>query len=336
MDQNRCLIIAEAGVNHNGRLELALQLCDAAKEAGADVVKFQTWKTEKIITHSVGQAEYQAINTGKKESQFDMLKRLELPYGDFRKIKEHCDGIGITFASTADEEESLDFLIDLGIPFVKIGSGDMGNIPFLRYIGTKKLPIILSTGMSTVTDVGMSVNALKEGGAEDITLLHCTTSYPCPLEEVNLRAMLTLRDAFCLPVGYSDHTEGMEMAVAAVAMGAKVIEKHFTLDRHMEGPDHAASMELLEFKRMVGGIRKVEQALGDGIKKPTKQECKIKEVVKKRIVALKDISEGEVFSPENICVKRSDRGERADMWDYIIGGKANKTYRKDEGIIYYD
>ena len=332
MDQNKCLIIAEAGVNHNGRLELALQLCDAAKEAGADVVKFQTWKTERIITRSVGQAEYQAINTGKKESQFDMLKRLELTYGDFRRIKEHCDGIGITFASTADEEESLDFLVDLGIPFVKIGSGDIGNTPFLRYIATKKLPTILSTGMSTVTDVGMSVNALKEGGAEDITLLHCTTSYPCLLEEVNLRAMLTLRDAFRLPIGYSDHTEGMEMAVAAVAMGAKVIEKHFTLDRHMEGPDHAASMELLEFKKMVVGIRKVEQGLGDGIKKPTKQECKIKEVVKKRIVALRDISEGEIFSPENICVKRNDAGAGADEWDSIIGGKAKRGYKKDEGI----
>lgn len=332
MDQNKCLIIAEAGVNHNGRLELALQLCDAAKEAGADVVKFQTWKTERIITRSVGQAEYQAINTGKKESQFDMLKRLELTYGDFRRIKEHCDGIGITFASTADEEESLDFLVDLGIPFVKIGSGDIGNTPFLRYIGTKKLPTILSTGMSTVTDVGMSVNALKEGGAEDITLLHCTTSYPCLLEEVNLRAMLTLRDAFRLPIGYSDHTEGMEMAVAAVAMGAKVIEKHFTLDRHMEGPDHAASMELLEFKKMVVGIRKVEQGLGDGIKKPTKQECKIKEVVKKRIVALRDISEGEIFSPENICVKRNDAGAGADEWDSIIRGMAKRGYKKDEGI----
>lgn len=333
MDQNKCLIIAEAGVNHNGRLELALQLCDAAKEAGADVVKFQTWKTERIITRSVGQAEYQAINTGKKESQFDMLKRLELTYGDFRRIKEHCDGIGITFASTADEEESLDFLIDLGIPFVKIGSGDIGNIPFLRYIGTKKLPTILSTGMSTVTDVGMSVSALKGGGAEDITLLHCTTSYPCPLEEVNLRAMLTLRDAFRLPIGYSDHTEGMEMAVAAVAMGAKVIEKHFTLDRYMEGPDHAASMETLEFKKMAEGIRKVEQALGDGRKNPTKQEYKIKDVVKKRIVALKGIKEGEILSPGNICVKRNDTGTGADKWDYIVGRKAKKQYRRDEGIL---
>lgn len=333
MNQDRCLIIAEAGVNHNGRLDLALQLCDAAKTAGADVVKFQTWKTEKIITHDVEQAEYQAANTGRRESQFDMLKRLELPYGAFRKIKRHCDEIGITFASTADEEESLDFLVKLGIPFVKVGSGDVGNISFLRRIGSKNLPVILSTGMSTLADVDMSVNALKEGGAKDFILLHCTTSYPCPFEEVNLRAMLTLRDAFHLPIGYSDHTEGQEMAVAAVAMGAKVVEKHFTLDRNMEGPDHAASMEPLGFKRMVEGIRKVEQALGDGIKVPTGRECGIKDVVKKRVVALRDISEGEVLSPENICVKRSDVGEGADKWDQIIGRRTQKGYRKDEGIL---
>lgn len=333
MGKDRCLIIAEAGVNHNGRLDLALHLCDAAKEAGADVVKFQTWKTEKIITHGVRQAEYQMVNTGKNESQYEMLKRLELSYSDFRKIKQYCDEIGILFDSTADEEESLDFLTDMGIPFVKVGSGDIGNLSFLRHIGGKELPVILSTGMSTLADVDISVNALKEGGAKKITLLHCTTSYPCSYEEVNLRAMLTLRDAFHLPVGYSDHTNGMEIAVAAVAMGAKVIEKHFTLDRSMKGPDHAASMEPKELKRMIEEVRNVEQAFGDGTKRLTKQENEIKGVVKKRIVALRDVDAGETFTFGNICVKRNDTGETADMWDHVIGRRANKTYRKDEGII---
>lgn len=333
MVQDKCLIIAEAGVNHNGRLDLAMQLCDAAKAAGADVVKFQTWKTEKIITNNVGQAEYQVANTGRKESQFDMLKRLELSYEDFRKIKQYCDRIGITFASTADEAESLDFLLDAGIPFIKLGSGDIGNIPFLRYIGTKRMPIILSTGMSTLADVDISVHALREGGAEDITLLHCTTNYPCPFEEVNLRAMITLRDAFHLPVGYSDHTVGPEVAIAAAAVGARVIEKHFTLDRCMDGPDHAASMEPYEFQKMVEKIRNVERALGDGIKKLTGQEEKIKKVVKKRIVALTNIEEGEVLSTENICVKRNDTGMEAGMWEWVIGKRADRGYGRDEGII---
>ena len=272
MNLERCLIIAEAGVNHNGRLDLALKLCDAAKEAGADVVKFQTWQTEKLITKEVKQAEYQTANTGKSESQFDMLKRLELSQGDFRKIKEHCDSIGITFASTADEPDSLDFLVDLGIPFIKIGSGEICNIPYLRYIGSKGLPIILSTGMSTLEEVSDSVEAIRSGGARDITLLHCTTNYPCPLDEVNLLAMDTLRTRFELPVGYSDHTKGIEASLAAVAMGAKVIEKHFTLDCGMEGPDHIASTEPGEFKEMVDSIRKVEKCLGSGVKAPTESE----------------------------------------------------------------
>lgn len=333
MNYDRCLIIAEAGVNHNGRLDVALRLCDAAKEAGADVIKFQTWKTEKIITRSVRQAEYQITNTGKKESQFDMLKRLELSYEDFRKIKRYCDEIGILFASTADEEESLDFLIDIGIPFVKIGSGDVGNIPFLRYIGTKKLPVILSTGMSTLADVDISVNALYERGQKDITLLHCTTNYPCSSKEVNLRSMLTLKNAFHLPTGYSDHTMGTEAADAAVALGAVVIEKHFTLDCSMAGPDHAASTEPQEFGELVKRIRKIEKILGDGVKRPVEQEIEIKDVVQKRIVALKNIDKGETLTSDNICVKRSSTGEKACIWDEIIGKVADKGYKRDEGIL---
>ena len=326
------LIIAEAGVNHNGSLDLALKLCDAAKEAGADVVKFQTWKTEKIITHSVAQADYQSSNTGKTESQFDMLKRLELSYDDFRKIKAHCDKIGIQFASTADEEESLDFLISLGIPFIKIGSGEITNIPYLRIMGSKKLPIIISSGMSTLAEVDVALAELRNAGATDIILLHCTTNYPCPMQDVNLKAMLTLKEAFKIPVGYSDHTEGIEVPVAAVAMGAKVIEKHFTLDRNMEGPDHLASTEPVEFKKMVDSIRNIEKALGTGEKLPTKSEIDISKVVLKRCVASKKIKAGEIFNENNLTVKRNDKGLPSKYWDLLIGKKATKDYEIDEAV----
>lgn len=329
----KCLVIAEAGVNHNGNLNLALKLCDVAKESGADVVKFQTWITERIITRSVQMAEYQESNTGTKESQFDMLKRLELSFDDFKAVKKHCDDIGIMFASTADEKESLDFLVDLGIPFIKVGSGDIGNVSFLEYVGTKNLPVVLSTGMSSISDVGISVKALQRGGAKDITLLHCTTSYPCPFKEVNLKAMNTLRDSFHMPVGYSDHTIGTEASIAAVALGATVIEKHFTLDRKMAGPDHIASTEPGEFKSMVKQVRNIEEAMGDGIKRETVSEKKIKGVITKRIVASTHIDKGDFFTERNICVKRSNDGELASCWYQIIGTKAAKEYEIDEGII---
>ena len=329
---DKCLIIAEAGVNHNGDLNTALKLCDAAKEAGADVVKFQTWKTEAIITKTVAQAEYQQENTGVQESQFDMLKRLELSYDDFRKIKEHCDSIGIQFASTADEAESLDFLISIGIPFIKIGSGEIGNVSYLRYMGSKKMPLILSTGMSSIADIDISIQALREGGATDITLLHCTTSYPCVFENVNLNAMNTIRDAFKLPVGYSDHTLGSTVAIAAVAMGARVVEKHFTLDKNMEGPDHKASSTPDEFKEYVKAIRDIELAMGSGKKVPTKVEKEISKVVLKRIVAKKEIKEGQIITEEDICVKRNDIGLPCNKWDIIVGTKARKNYSVDEGI----
>ena len=332
MNNEKCLIIAEAGVNHNGKIDLALQLCDAAKDAGADVIKFQTWKTEKLLTKNVEQAEYQINNTRKLESQFDMLKRLELSYDDFRMIKRHCDEIGILFSSTADEPESLDFLIELGIPFIKIGSGDIGNVSYLRYMGSKGLSVVLSTGMSTLADVDVSIRALREGGATDITILHCTTSYPCSYEDVNLRAMLTLKDAFHLPVGYSDHTIGREAAVSAVVLGATIIEKHFTLDCSMEGPDHVASTEPQEFSTLVKAIRTVESCLGTGIKEPTSVEKRISTVVTKRIVAKQFIKAGEIFSEDNICVKRNDLGTLACYWDLIIGKSADKTYQIDEGI----
>ena len=333
MENEKCLIIAEAGVNHNGDVNIALELCDAAKKAGADVVKFQTWKTENIITRAVAQAEYQTQNTGRSESQFDMLKRLELSFDEFIRIKEHCDKIGIQFASTADDDDSLDFLMKLGIPFIKVGSGDIGNVSFLRKIGRTGLPVILSTGMSTIEDIAFSVSALKEGGTSDITLLHCTTNYPCPYEEVNLKVLGTLQEVFDLKIGYSDHTIGVEIPVSAVALGAKVIEKHFTLDCNMEGPDHLASTEPDEFKRMVECIRHIERALGNGIKKPTESEIKISTVVTKRIVATKRIEKGEIFTPENLSVKRNDVGLKAREWDDVLGKVATKSYSEDEGII---
>lgn len=327
-----CLIIAEAGVNHNGRLDLALKLCDAAKEAGADVVKFQTWKTENIITQNVAQADYQTQNTGVEESQFDMLKKLELSYDDFAKIKEYCDDIGIVFSSTADDPESLDFLLELGIPFIKIGSGEIGNVPYLRYMGKQNMPIIMSTGMSSLSDVEFSLNVLKESGASDITLLHCTTNYPCSYDDVNLKAMVTLKETFNTPVGYSDHTIGRDVSVAAVALGATVIEKHFTLDRNMEGPDHAASTDPEEFAALVQAIRRTETFLGDGVKNPTNAENEISKVVTKRIVAAIPIKKGEVFSEKNLCVKRNDSGLKALEWDTVIGQIASKDYGVDEGI----
>lgn len=330
--KNKCLIIAEAGVNHNGDVNLAYKLCDAAKEAGADVVKFQTWKTEAIITRNVAQAEYQQENAGVSESQFDMLKKLELTQDEFRKIKEYCDSIGITFASTADEAESLDFLVSLGIPFIKIGSGEIGNVSYLRYIGNKKLPIILSTGMSSLADIDTSLQALREGGAEDITLLHCTTSYPCSFENVNLNAMNTIRDAFKLPVGYSDHTLGNTVSIAAVAMGAKVIEKHFTLDKNMQGPDHKASSDLREFSSLVREIRNIEIAMGNGKKEVTNIEKEISKVVLKRIVAKRPVKQDQVITEDDICVKRNNTGIVCDKWDLIIGTTAKKNYVVDEGI----
>ena len=329
----RCKIIAEAGVNHNGQLDLAYQLCDAAKRSGADVIKFQTWDTDCLITKNVAMAEYQKDNTNQIESQYDMLKRLELTRDQFREIKGYCDRIGIVFASTADEMDSLKFLVSIGVPFIKVGSGDIGNIPYLRFIGEKGMPVIMSTGMCSLGDVELSISALREGGATDISLLHCTTNYPCPYGEVNLNAITTLRNAFGLPVGLSDHTLGTEIAVAAVAMGATIIEKHLTLDRNMIGPDHVASTEPKDFKAMVDQIRNVELGMGDGIKQITASEKRIKPAVTKRIVALKSINKGEVFSANNITVKRNDTGLYARYWDMIIGKYSDKSYEKDQGIV---
>ena len=261
-----------------------------------------------------------------------MLKELELSQEDFCEVKRYCEEIGIQFASTADEKESLDFLVKLGIPFIKVGSGDIGNISYLRYIGSKGLPVILSTGMSTLADIEISLTALREGGANDIKILHCTTNYPCPYDSVNLKAMDTIKCAFGLEVGYSDHTIGIEVPIAAVARGAKIIEKHFTLDRTLEGPDQKASTEPVEFKQMVIAIRHIESAIGNGIKVPTNAEKKISRVVLKRIVAAKPIPKGKIIDVADLTVKRNDSGLSADKWDFVIGKAAVKHYEVDEGI----
>ena len=325
-------IIAEAGVNHNGQLDLALRLCDIAKESGADAVKFQTWKTEKIVTKKALLAEYQKENLNGKSSQFEMLKRLELGYDEFAVLKEYCDKIGICFLSTPDTEEDMDFLLELGMPVLKIGSGDVTNVPFLLNIGQRKQKVILSTGMSTLADIEIAYNTLLESGATEVALLHCTTNYPCPYDEVNLRAMNTIKQAFKCQVGYSDHTMGIEVPIAAVAMGAEIIEKHFTLDRNMEGPDHRASLEPQELKRMVASIRNIEKAMGDGIKRPNASEKKNAEVVLKRIIANSPIKKGEMLCESNLSLLRSSEGLPAKYWYLVAGKLATKDYQVDEPI----
>ena len=331
---SKTYIIAEAGVNHNGSLELAYMLCDAAKEAGADCVKFQTWQTEKIVTKKAEKASYQSENThDEEESQFDLLKKLELSYEDFKLVQEHCQKISIDFLSTPDEEYSLAFLMnELHLPLIKIGSGEVTNIPYLRQMASYGKPVILSTGMATLAQVATAYDTLLVAGAPEVSLLHCTTNYPCPKNEVNLKAMLTMKEAFKTKVGYSDHTMGTEIPIAAVAMGAEIIEKHFTLDCNMEGPDHKASLEPSELKHMVDCIRNIETALGDGIKRPNKSEVEISKVVLKSIVAKTPIKKGDLLSAENLTIKRAGSGIPAAYWDIIVGTKSLNDYDIDETI----
>ena len=326
-------IIAEAGVNHNGKLDLALKLCDSAKKSGVNAIKFQTWKTENIVTMTTNLASYQESSISNGEiSQFEMLKKLELSYNDFVTIKDYCEKIGIIFLSTPDDSESLVFLTKLDINFIKVGSGEVNNTPFLREIGSTKMPVVLSTGMSNLGEVERAYNTLIEAGTPKISLLHCTSNYPCPMDEVNLTAMVSLRDAFKCKVGYSDHTEGIEISIAAVALGAEIIEKHFTLDKSMEGPDHKASLDPMELAEMVKAIRNIEKAMGNGVKKANKSEKEIEKVIKKKIVASKNISKGEIFSNLNITVKRSDIGLSAEFWDLIQGRESNLNYEIDQPI----
>lgn len=330
---SKTYIIAEAGVNHNGRLDLALKLCDAAKECGADAIKFQTWKTEEIVTKSAALARYQHENmNSKSQSQFEMLKALELSYDDFRIIQTYCKKIGIEFLSTPDEEYSLQFLSTLNLPFIKLGSGEVTNIPYLKKVGALKKDVLLSTGMTYLSDVDIAYRTLLESGATSVSLMHCTTNYPCPMNEVNLQAMQTLKYAFNCKVGYSDHTMGIEIPIAAVAMGAEIIEKHFTLDQEMDGPDHKASLNPMQLKDMIAAIRNIEKALGDGIKRPNKSELEISKVVLKRIVANCPIHKGEILTEEKLTVKRSSYGINANLWETIIGSQALYDFNTDEPI----
>ncbi len=330
---NPVFIIAEAGVNHNGSPELALRLVDAAAKAGADAVKFQTFKTEKILTRAAPSAAYQVRNVGADKSQFDMIKELELSYNDFRGIQAHCARRGIRFMSTPDEEDSLDFLDSLGMDPIKVGSGEVENIPFLRKVGQKRKDVILSTGMSDLGEVERAYRTLLSAGAKSVALLHCTTNYPCPIGEVNLKAMLTLKGAFKTRVGYSDHTDGIEVSLAAVALGARIIEKHFTLDKTMPGPDHKASLDPAQLGELVRCARNVAACLGDGVKRPAASEREIAGAVRKSIVAKGTIARGSPYSEGNLTVKRAGgKGIPAAHWDLLLGRKAPRDYSEDECV----
>ena len=325
-------IIAEAGDNHNGDFNTALKLVDVAKRAGADCVKFQTFVTEEIISKYAEMAEYQKKNTGKEESQFEMVKRLELSFDEFRKIKEYCDRVGIQFLSTPFDLKSVDFLNELGVPFFKIPSGEITNYPYLIKIAHTGKPVVMSTGMCEPDEILAAINVLEKNGSGEITLLHCNTEYPTPLKDVNLYAMRTMKKMFGKKVGYSDHTKGIEVPVAAVALGACVIEKHFTLDKNMPGPDHKASLEPDELGRMVKNIRNIEIALGDGVKRVSESERKNIAIARKSIVARRNIQEGEILTEENLAVKRPGTGINPMQWMEVLGTRAVRDFKEDEFI----
>ena len=326
-------IIAEAGVNHHGNYETAIQMVKAAEKAGADYIKFQTFVPEKLVSASAQKAEYQKKTTGSKESQLDMLKKLTLTDEEFLNIKNYCDEIEIGFLSTPFDLESIDFLENLNMDFWKIPSGEITNLPYLEKIAKTKKKIVMSTGMSDINEIKDAVNLLEKNGAEDIVLLHCNTQYPTPFCDVNLKAMDEIKRKTGKKVGYSDHTNGIEIPIAAAAMGAVVIEKHFTLDRNMEGPDHKASLEPDELSKMVSSIRNIEKAMGDGMKKPSGSEIKNRDIVRKSIVASKEIKSGELFSEDNITAKRPGDGISPMHWYEVLGTEAIKDFKKDEKII---
>lgn len=330
----RVLIIAEAGVNHNGSVDLALQLIDAAKASGADAVKFQTFRADRIATRSAQKAAYQQREAANDESQFEMLQRLELDATVHQRLFDHCEKIGIQFLSSPFDLQSVDLLDRLGVRLFKIPSGEITNLPFLEHIAAKGRPVILSTGMSTLGEVEEAVQVLRAAGASEITLLHCVTEYPAPYAEINLRAMLTLKSALGLPVGYSDHTSGVEIAIAAVAMGAEVIEKHFTLDRSLPGPDHSASLEPDEFKQMAAAIRNVEKALGTGIKAPASCELPNMTVARKSVVAARDLPSGHLLVVGDLDIKRPGSGLQPKFLTVLIGRTLRTAVKADELILW--
>ena len=328
------LIIAEAGVNHNGDIKLAKQLIDVAAEAGANFVKFQTFNADRLATRTAKKADYQNQTTDSKESQHEMLRRLELTPEMHDELIAYCAIRSIRFFSTGFDVESLNLLVSLGQDHFKIPSGEINNLPYLRHIGRIRKFVILSTGMANMGEIEAAIDVLEQAGTlrANITVLHCTTEYPTPMGEVNLRAMQSIHTAFGVAVGYSDHTRGIEVAIAAVAMGATVIEKHFTIDRNLDGPDHKASLEPSELKAMVAAIRNVEIALGDGIKRITPSEAKNKPVARKSLIAKRAIDLGEVFSVENITTKRPGTGISPMQWDDVIGRRASRDFSTDELI----
>lgn len=328
----RTLIIAEAGVNHNGSIVTAKRLAQIAKECGADIVKYQTANLDSLVSESAQMADYQKQNTGKKTSQKEMLKKLLLTKDEFVELSAYCGEIGIGFLSTPFDIDSIIFLEGLGCERWKVPSGEITNLPYLVRIAETGKPIILSTGMSTLDEVSAAYDLLKKNGAGEITLLHCTTEYPAPLADVNLRAMQTLQKVFGCPVGYSDHTQGIEISLAAAAMGASVIEKHFTLNRNMEGPDHKASLEPEELKALVTSIRNIETALGNGEKKPMQSELGNIAVARKSIIAAHDIKKGELLDESNLTTKRPGNGISPMKWYEILGTAAVKDFKEDELI----
>lgn len=327
------LIIAEAGVNHNGSMEMAEQLIDAAAFAGVDYVKFQTFKTEKLVTKEAKQAEYQHRNAA-DDSQYAMLKKLELSEAQHEELIAYCKEKGVKFLSTAFDMESVEYLHSLKLGLWKIPSGEITNYPYLKAIALYGEPVILSTGMCEMVDVQNAVDVLCKNGLkkEQITVLHCNTEYPTPIQDVNLRAMQEIKDAIGVKVGYSDHTQGIEVPIAAVALGAEVIEKHFTLDRTLSGPDHKASLEPNELKAMVDAIRNIEQALGDGQKHVSESERKNMAIARKSIVAARDIKQGEALTEGNLCVKRPGNGISPMRWEEVIGTRAVRDFKADELI----
>ena len=331
---NRTIIIAEAGVNHNGRYDLALKMVDEAKRAGADYVKFQTAKPELVISTFAPKAEYQKETTGEGESQLDMCRAIHLPLTDYKPLKDYCDKVGIGFMSTPFDLVSIDVLEPLDMDYYKIPSGEITNLPYLRKIASKGRKVIISTGMCEMEEIEAALQVLEAGGLKrsDILVLHCNTEYPTPMSDVNLRAMLDIRNRLGVEVGYSDHTCGIEVPIAAVALGAKVREKHFTLDKTMAGPDHKASLEPDELKAMVDAIRNIESALGDGRKRVTESERPNIVVARKSIVASRPIAKGEMLTEENIAVKRPGNGVSPMLWDSVLGRTAPRDFQYDELI----
>lgn len=331
---SRVIIIAEAGVNHNGDYEMAKRMVVAAKNAGADYIKFQTAIPKEVISKFAVMADYQKNNVGKEESQLEMCEKIHLPLSAYKSLKEYCDEVGIKFMSTPFDLVSIDTLAELDMDYMKIPSGEITNLPYLRKIAKLGIPVIMSTGMCEPDEIESALNVLTDNGLKkgDIILLHCNTEYPTPMCDVNLKAMLEMRDRFGVRVGYSDHTKGIEVPVAAVALGAEVIEKHFTLDNTLPGPDHVASLEPSELKAMVDAIRNVEMALGNGHKHVTDSERKNISIARKSIVAVHDIKAGDLFTEDNITVKRPGDGISPMMWDEVIGKCAKRDFQEDELI----